>query len=315
MIHLQNVVKEYRGWLRGRGVRALDGVSLDVPPGTVMGIVGPNGAGKSTLIRLLLGYLRPTRGTLTLGGVEPRAWVGRHGVAYVPETVALHPSWTADHALRFFAALGDLDRPGERIAAALKRVGMEGVGPRKVGALSKGMLQRVAIAQALLGERKVMILDEPTSGLDPEWIAELRTIVAEWRAADAERVALVASHDLHELERTADRVAVLAGGKVREVIDLRAPAGGFPAYRLEVEPAPHAADAVHAAFPGAVAEGGDDPFAFRVHPADLPDLNRRMADLVARGVAVRALAPDRETLEQRFRGSVGKGRGKGGKGR
>ena len=257
MIRLDGVEKEYGGWLaraRGRMVRALDGVSLHVPPGTVLGIVGPNGAGKSTLIRLLLGYIRPSGGAVRVDGLEPRAYVGSRGMAYVPETVAIPPAWSVGHAMRVYAALGELDDPAPKVDAALRRVGMEDAAHRRVGALSKGMLQRVAIAQALLGERAVMVLDEPTGGLDPEWIAELRAIVAEWRAADPARVVLIASHDLDELERTADRVAVLEGGRLREVIDLRAPALRFPAYRLEVEGPAHAGDAVRACFPDAVAE-------------------------------------------------------------
>jgi len=316
MIRLDGVEKEYGGWMaraRGRVVRALAGVSLHVPPGVAMGIVGPNGAGKSTLIRLLLGYIRPSAGAVRVDGMEPRAYVGRRGMAYVPESVTIPPAWSVGHAMRVFAALGELDGPAAKIEAALRRVGMEDAAHRRVGALSKGMLQRVAIAQALLGERRVMVLDEPTGGLDPEWIAELRAIVAEWRAADPARVVLIASHDLDELERTADRVAVLEGGELREVIDLRAPALVFPAYRLEVEGAAHAGEAVRACFPGAMAEEGPE-LAFRVHPADTDDLNRRVAELLKRGVAVRALSPERETLEQRFHGAVGRRRG-GGEGR
>ena len=303
MIHLDNVAKEYGGWMatvRKRRVRALDGVSLHVPPGTVLGIVGPNGAGKSTLIKLLLGYLRPTGGSVRVDGVEPRVYAERRGIAYVPEVPTIPPAWTVGHAMRVFAALGELEEADAKIAAALERVGMKGVEERKIAALSKGMLQRVAIAQALLGERALMVLDEPTSGLDPEWIAELRAIVGEWRDAAPGRVALIASHDLDELERTADRVAVLEAGRVREVIDLRAPQTGFPAYRLEVESTHGAAEAVHACFPDAVAEEGS-PLAFRVQAADAEDLNRRVAALLARGLAVRALQPERETLEQRFR--------------
>jgi len=307
MIRLDGVEKRYGGWLaraRGREVRALDGVSLHVPPGTALGIVGPNGAGKSTLIRLLLGYLRPTAGEVRVEGMEPRAYVGSRGVAYVPEVVAIRPSFTVGHAMRVFAALAELPEAATQTAAALERVGMADAAGRRVGALSKGMLQRVAIAQALLGERKLMVLDEPTGGLDPEWIAELRAIVAEWRAADPARVVLIASHDLDELERTTDRVAVLESGRLREVIDLRAPALRFPAYRLEVEGA-HAGEAVRACFPDAVAEEGPD-LAFRVQPADTDDLNRRVAELLRRGVSVRALAPERETLEERFHGAVGR---------
>ena len=312
MIHLDDVAKEYGGWLARRRsrVRALDGVTLHVPPGTVMGIVGPNGAGKSTLIKLLLGYLRPTHGTVRIGGMEPRAWAQTRGVAYVPELPTIPGAWTVGYAMRFFASLGELVDPDPQIAAALERVGMTGMEGRKIRALSKGMLQRVAIAQALMGTREVMVLDEPTSGLDPEWIAELRAIVAEWRAAAPNRVALIASHDLDELERTADRVVVLSEGKVREVIDLRAAEAVFPAYRIVVESTAHAAQAVLACFPDAVAEEGS-PLTFRVHPTDVDDLDRRVAALLARGVALRALAPERETLEQRFHRVRGRGRGKG----
>ncbi|HET7463567.1 MAG TPA: ABC transporter ATP-binding protein [Longimicrobium sp.] len=315
MIHLDQVEKEYGGWLaraRKRVVPALTGVSLNVQPGTVLGIVGPNGAGKSTLIRLLLGYLRPSRGKVTVGGVAPRAYAQRHGVAYVPETPAIPKGWTVELAMRFYASLAELEDPAPPVEAALTRVGLNELRQRRVGTLSKGMQQRLAIAQALLGDRAVMILDEPTNGLDPEWVAELRGIVAEWRAARADRVALIASHDLGELERMAERVAVLENGAVREVIDLRAGAHVFPAYRLEVEEIPHAADAVRACFPGAVPEQGA-PLRFLVEPADAADLSRRLAELVARGIVIRAVAPLQPTLEERYRGSVRNARGRGGK--
>src|SRR4051812_18211172 len=183
MIELEEVRKEYGGWIaraRGRVVQALDGISLHVAPGTALGIVGPNGAGKSTLIRLLLGYLGPSRGALRVAGMEPRAYVAARGVGYVPETAAIPPSWTGEHALSFYAALGDVEEAADEIARVLGRVGLGEVRGRRIAALSKGMLQRVALAQALLGNRVLMVLDEPTTGLDPEWIAELRAIVGEW---------------------------------------------------------------------------------------------------------------------------------------
>jgi len=311
MIRIAEVTKEYGGRLaraRGRSVRALDGVSLSVEPGAALGIVGPNGAGKSTLIRLLLGYLRPTSGSVEIGGQLPRAYVERHGVAYVPELAAIPPRWTVRFALHAFAALGEVPGSGERVDAVLARLGLEEVQRRPVGALSKGTLQRVAIAQALLAERAVMVLDEPTHGLDPEWIARLREIVAEWRAADPRRVVVMASHDLDELERTTERVAVLESGRVREVLDLR-PTAGFPAYRLEVEPAEGAAAAVREIFPGAVGEEGP-PLSFHVEAKDAAELNRRLAELLRRGVTVRAWAPERVTLEERYRRVRGRGRGK-----
>jgi ABC-type multidrug transport system ATPase subunit len=311
MIRLADVTKEYGGRIaraRGRTVRALDGVSLEVPPGTALGIVGPNGAGKSTLIRLLLGYLRPTSGEVAVGGEPPRAYVERHGIAYVPEVAALPPGVTPRIALQTFSALGEVPNWRERTAMVMKKLGLEEVADRRVGALSKGTVQRVAIAQAFLGSRAVMVLDEPTTGLDPEWVAELRDLVAEWRGEDASRVVVIASHDLSELERAAERVVVLEAGRIRETIDLRAGAGR-PAYRLEVEPAFGAREAVAAVFPGAISEDGP-PFAFRVEVPEMAEMGRRVAALVERGVVVRAFAPERVTLEDRYR--RGRRREKGG---
>lgn len=229
MIHLAEVVKEYSAppWRAAEGrVRALDGVSLEVAPGTALGIVGPNGAGKSTLIRLLLGFLRPTSGEVLIGGLPPRAYVERHGIGYVPESVAIPRRWTVRGALGAFAALGEVPDAGGRIEAVLRTLGLEELRGRRVGALSKGNLQRLALAQALLGDRRLLLLDEPLNGLDPVWVARLRGILAEWRAADPERILLVISHNLHEVERATDRVAVLAGGRVRAEGETRALASG-----------------------------------------------------------------------------------------
>jgi ABC-2 type transport system ATP-binding protein len=227
MIELKEIVKDYRGWLpglRGKPVRALDGVSLRVPAGTALGIIGLNGAGKSTLLRLLLGYLRPTSGHVRIGEWEPRRYAERSGVSYVPERVAIVPDRTVRVAMEAYALLGDAGPDlAERVDRALDRLGLRELEERKVGTLSKGNLQRVAIAQTLLAERKLMVLDEPTDGLDPVWIAELRKIVADWRAADPDRVLIVASHNLPEMERLTERVLVLHEGRVREEIDLRAP--------------------------------------------------------------------------------------------
>jgi len=226
MIRLSEVVKEYRAppWRAAEGrVRALDGISLEVPPGTALGVVGPNGAGKSTLLRILLGYLRPTSGEAAIGGLSPRAYAEQRGIGYVPETPSLPPRWTVRGALEAFAALGEVPEPGERVERMLHTFGLEALARRRVGALSKGNLQKLAIAQALLGDRALLILDEPLNGLDPVWVARMRGILAAWRAEDPARVLLVVSHNLAELERTVDRVAVLVGGRVHAVLDVRAP--------------------------------------------------------------------------------------------
>jgi ABC-type multidrug transport system ATPase subunit len=304
MIHLSEVTKEYSGphrLLTGHRVRALDGVSLEVAPGTALALVGPNGAGKSTLIRLLLGYARPTAGAVTLDGLEPRRYVERHGVSYVPEHPDIRPLWTVRGALRVFTALGEVPDHEARIAAVLRRLGLEEQADRRVGTLSRGALQRLAIAQALLARRTLMVLDEPTNGLDPEWTVHLRGIVHGWRRADPRRVLVMASHNLDEVERIADVVAVLRDGRVAETIDLRE-GRAVSAYRLDVADAPGAAAAVRAAFPAAVPLPADDgaSLAFRLAGAGAGDVDRGLPALLAAGAAVRALVPLRPTLASRL---------------
>ncbi|HEX6908805.1 MAG TPA: ABC transporter ATP-binding protein [Longimicrobium sp.] len=305
MIRLVDVAKDFGGPLarwRGERVRALDGVTLEVPPGAAVGLVGPNGAGKSTLVRLLLGYISPTRGGVQVGGMLPRDFAERHGIAYVPDRVVLPPSWTVRGALRAFAALGEVDEPAARIDRVMRRLGLAELAGRRVAALSKGNVQRLALAQALLGDRKVMVLDEGTDGLDPEWVARVRDLLAEWRRADPERVLVFASHDLEEVERVAERAVVLAEGRVREVIDLRGGGGPLPAYRLEVEGA-DAGTRVEAAFPGALPLPGE-AHAFRVEAASPRDLTHRLRALLERGAVIRAVVPEAPTLRERYRRGV-----------
>jgi len=160
-------------------VRAVDGVSLEIAPGEVLGIAGPNGAGKSTILALLLGFLRPTEGSLAIAGLDPRAYVERFGVSYLPELMALPNTWTVQSALTRLAVLAGV--PGNRVAIEVNRViDALAIGEhrtKKLKALSKGNFQRVGLAQALLRDDDVVVFDEPTHGLDPVWTQRFRDIV------------------------------------------------------------------------------------------------------------------------------------------
>ncbi len=228
MIELREVSKSYPGsWFwPGSPVQALDGVDLTIQPGTAVGVVGLNGAGKSTLVRLILGYIRPTVGSATIGGVAPRAYVEEHGVAYLPERVTIPRHWSVREALRAYAMMGGLgDDAWDRVEAAMARLGLESLANRRVATLSKGNLQRLGIAQVLLGDRQVMILDEPTDGLDPIWLAELRGIIAQWRRDREGRIMILASHDLSEVERLTDRVLLLHNGRIDGDLGEKGPPG------------------------------------------------------------------------------------------
>ena len=217
MIALANVTHRYPArWRPGTGTVALDDLTCSIDAGSIVGLIGVNGAGKTTLLRILLGYLNPTAGEVRIGGLRPRQFVERFGIAYVPERVAIPHRWTVEGAMQGYAMLGNLEAPvDERIDTTLRRLGLNEIRRRRVGALSKGNMQRLAIAQAILCERQVMILDEPSDSLDPLWTSELREIVQSWRnAGDTPGTVILASHDLSLVERIADRVIVLHEGRI-----------------------------------------------------------------------------------------------------
>jgi len=191
--------------------RALDRVDLQLNAGECVALAGHNGAGKSTLIKLVLGLIRPTHGRVRLLGHDaasrPAARL-RHDIGYLPETVALHPAMTGAETLDFYARLKR--QPLARNAALLDKVGIADAARRRVGGYSKGMRQRLALAQALLGQPRILLLDEPTTGLDPASRLMFYDIVRELR--DQGAAVLVSTHALAEIADHVDRVVVMKGG-------------------------------------------------------------------------------------------------------
>ncbi|HEU4566067.1 MAG TPA: ABC transporter ATP-binding protein [Gemmatimonadaceae bacterium] len=299
MIELSDVEKIYASPLR-QPVRAVDRLSLRIERGEVLGLAGPNGAGKSTLINLLLGYLRPTAGSVRLDGEPPRRWIERHGVGYLSELVAIPARWGVEEALTRYALLDGIPRaelPAAR-EAAIARLGLEEHRRKRVKELSKGTLQRLGLAQALLREHELLILDEPTHGLDPVWTADFRELVRALRHPG--RAILIASHNLDELERVADRVAIIDRGRLQRVVATGArPVVGAASYRITLA---SGAELVPLVFPGA-ASAGDGVVEVRVE--SLAALNAGLAALIARGALVAAVAPAVSTLERHFREAVG----------
>jgi ABC-2 type transport system ATP-binding protein len=158
-------------------------VTLDIQLGEVYGLAGPNGAGKSTLIALLLGFLKPTSGTITVSGLPPRHFVERHGVGYLSELVTIPPRWRLEEALSRYALLAGIEssRVRARVEELVERLGLTEHWGKQIRQLSKGNLQRVGLAQALLHNEELVVLDEPTHGLDPVWTQRFRDIVGELR--------------------------------------------------------------------------------------------------------------------------------------
>jgi ABC-2 type transport system ATP-binding protein len=192
-------------------VTALDDLSFSVRPGVVTGFLGPNGAGKTTTLRCLLGLVRPTAGTATLDGRDYRDLADPlFTVGAALEAADFHPGRSARAHLQVMALAAGVDTA--RVDLLLRQVGLEEFAGRRVGGFSLGMRQRLALAQALLGDPPVLILDEPANGLDPAGIAWLRGFL---RSLAAEgRTVLVSSHVLSEVQQTVDDVVVIARGRL-----------------------------------------------------------------------------------------------------
>lgn len=221
VIEFRDVTKIYRSLPPfGRSVCAVEGFSLTAAAGEVVGLAGPNGAGKSTIINLLLGYLLPTSGSVRIAGRAPREYVEANGIGYLSELVAIPPAWTTRSALLRYAVLSGIPAAAveARVGTVMALLGLEEHARKKARQLSKGTLQRLGLAQALLRDDDVLILDEPAHGLDPTWTLRFRELVRELRRPS--RAMIVVSHNLDELERTANRVAIMHRGKLRCVVDV-----------------------------------------------------------------------------------------------
>jgi ABC-2 type transport system ATP-binding protein len=239
-------------------IRAVDNLSFTVEPGSVTGFLGPNGAGKTTTLRCILGLVAPTAGTATIGGrryVElshPTDQVGA-----VLEAASFHPARSGgDHLWIYATVNGYADR---RIDVLLEMVGLTDVADRPVGGYSQGMRQRLALANALLGDPQVLVLDEPGNGLDPEGIAWLRHLIRS--LADDGRTVLVSSHLLSEVEQVADRVVIINHGRLVREGTLAELSAGVEARVLVRSPQADKLAATLASFGARVQRTGPDELA------------------------------------------------------
>jgi len=292
------------------GLTAIADVSFEVARGEIVGFLGPNGAGKSTTMRILCGVFPPTSGRAVIAGYDVVAdsLRARSVVGYFPERVGLYVDMTVREFLRYAAEMKGIEprRMRAEIDRALSGAGVSHVAHRLIGTLSKGYRQRAGIAQALLGQPRVLILDEPTAGLDPEQVTEIRRLI---RGLRGESTVILSTHILPEVEATCDRVIIINRGRILAVdstqnlnqrlrqtsqihVELRGPLdavcarlGAIPGV-LHVEPVP-------ATTPGAVA--------LSVATEKQDDLRAEMAAAVATaGWALLELRPVGLSLEAIF---------------
>jgi len=193
-------------------VEALKGVDLEVGEGELVGLLGPNGAGKSTLVKILVGLVRPTRGVAEVAGARAGTRAARGSLGYLAELFRFPGWYTADEVLELHQRLAGSQGGAAERARLLELVALDAAADRRVEGMSKGMQQRLGIAQALVGEPRILLLDEPTSALDPVGRRAVRLLLEELRGRGT--AVLLNSHLLSEVELVCDRVAILLGGEV-----------------------------------------------------------------------------------------------------
>ena len=295
-IETQDLTKVYISQWKRRQVRAIDGVSLRVRPGAIFGLLGPNGAGKTTFVKTLLSAVRPTRGSALIFGRDASEPEARRPIGYLPENHRFPTYFTGAGMLDFYAALSGVEasRRKKLIPEQLELVGLSEWASMRIGKYSKGMLQRLGLAQALIHSPTILILDEPTDGVDPVGRRQIREILGRFEERGV--TIFVNSHLLAEVETLCHEVAILDKGKVAlsgKMQDLTAGKG----YRLTVAQPPEALTETlrGRAISMAVRDGWVDfQFPSRELANDAVDLLR------AERCEIEALAPTTSTLEEVF---------------
>jgi ABC-2 type transport system ATP-binding protein len=301
-IQTQDLTKVYRSRWTRREVRAIDGVSLNVRRGTIFGLLGPNGAGKTTFVKTLLSAVRPTKGSALIFGRDANQPEARRPIGYLPENHRFPTYFTGAGMLDFYAALSGVDaaRRKKLIPEHLELVGLSEWGTMRIGKYSKGMLQRLGLAQALIHSPTILILDEPTDGVDPVGRRQIRDILGGFEARGV--TIFINSHLLAEVETFCREVAILHKGKVAlsgKMQDLTAGKG----YRLSV---PHPPEALTEELRGRATS-----MAVRDGLVDFQFPSRELANgaldlLRAEHCEIEALAPTTSTLEDVFVRTVSK---------
>jgi ABC-2 type transport system ATP-binding protein len=278
-----------------RGFRALDAVSLEVGRGTVFGLLGPNGAGKTTLIKILLGLVRGSGGQASLFGYDAGDARARRMVGYLPEAHRLPPYLTGRQILKLYGMMSGRDSGwlDARIPDWLERVGMTASADRKVRTYSKGMQQRVGLAQSMVHEPELVFLDEPTDGVDPVGRRVIREMVAEQKQKGV--TVFINSHLLMEVEMICDRVVIMDKGRIVREGSVEEMTRQTGSVRFDVTPMPDLARVLA----GLPAPLKTDERGFEVAMA-AGETDTVIDRLRSAGISIRAVTPRKLTLEESF---------------
>lgn len=312
-IDVNGLSKTFRsGLIRRTSFQALSDVSFDVPRGQIFGLLGPNGAGKTTFIKVLLGIVRKTSGSAELLGRPAGDRKSRHHVGYLPENFRVAGHHTARSALRYFGGLSSLgpreaDRRGEVL---LEKLSLEKWKRDSVRKFSKGMLQRLGLAQALLHDPEVLVLDEPTDGLDPVGRSRVRELLLELKSQG--KTIFLNSHLLQEVERVCDQVAILDNGSLRFVGRIDEVTRRLETDDVELEvvaPESEVRAALDSCPPRELARLDDNRFRIVLPLRGQQEIDDCVDNLRQHGVSLLRLVKRRGTLEEAFMHIIDGGEG------
>jgi ABC-2 type transport system ATP-binding protein len=300
VVRVERLSKDFvSGFWRAQARRALDDVSFEIPGGVVFGLLGANGAGKSTTLKLLLNLLRPTSGLVELLGRPPGDVAARQRLGFLPENPTFYDHLTAEELVTYFAGLFGFtgEERRRRVDAVLERVGLAAERRKLLRQYSKGMLQRVGLAQAMINDPELIVLDEPMSGLDPLGRRDVREMILEWR--DQGKTVLFSSHILSDAELLCSRVGILskgrlmAAGALNELTDRRARGAEIVMGDL----APDVVERVRARV-RRITRIDAGRYSLEVDASTRPEIV--IADLAAAGASLVSVNPIRTTLEDVF---------------
>jgi ABC-2 type transport system ATP-binding protein len=293
MIEVRDLVAEYGSGAKKN--RAVDGISFEVLKGECVGFIGPNGAGKSTTMKCMLGFMFPSSGTVRVFGYEPGNVEARRRLGYLPEVALYYPFMKAKELLTLYGGLQGLSRTElkSRIPEILEEVGLGGKGDILLKNFSKGMQQRLGIAQAIIARPELLIFDELSSGLDPVGRFDLREVLLRLRREGT--TIFFSSHELVEVEELCDRVVMIHKGRVvasATVAELMKPLNQF---EIEFQSGHGGIPASLEGFPQTPASHG-----IRVTITGIQDYSRILADLTSSGATIHSTASKSQSLEQYF---------------
>jgi len=305
IVRVENIVKDIRPGFGLRKKRVLHGISFNVHENEIFGFVGPNGAGKTTTLKVLMGLIRATAGQATILGHSVHETAFRRQIGFLPESPYFYGYLTGREILSFYAKLSGVGRAvrSERVEQLLEWVGLSDAATSRLHTYSKGMLQRLGIAQALVHDPEVVFLDEPMSGLDPIGRVEVRDLILRLRAEG--KTVFMNTHILHDVEMVCDRVAIIVGGRIRYEGGVEEMLSGGEAQ----------VDVVFASLPAEMALSFEERFAAQLRgvgdrvEARVAEkvMNDVLRDALGAGAEVVSVSPHRVSLETFFLSAVERG--------